>query len=310
MDELADSSAIAHDPAALAGRLAADGYLFFRGLLPEGAVRAAGSVVAAHLRAGGWTDAAGTPSAVPRAVNSRDALPDPAFHAALVSAEFNRIPYLPPLRAVVRHVLGPNAFSYPAKVLRAVYPERPGARPKGRYVHHDYPVSGIQDMLTSWIPLMDIPVRLGGLAVRPGGHLGPPKLPRPLGRIAQGWATTSYRPGDVIIFHCLIPHAALANTGSALRLSGDFRWQAAGQAPAELILLPARRAGSFATRAAGRPREMFSRMFGREPWWEPVPAGLTLVPRAQLVAVPPGPSRFFTVHPGWQRWRPPPGVVH
>jgi hypothetical protein len=55
---------------------------------------------------------------------------------------------------------------------------------------------------------------------------------------------------------------------------------------------------------------MFSRVFGRERWWEPVPAGLTLVPRAQLVAAPPGPSRFFTVHPGWQRWRPPPGVVH
>jgi hypothetical protein len=136
VDELADSSAMVHDPAALAGRLAADGYLFFRGLLPEGAVRAAGSVVAAHLRAGGWTDAAGTPSAEPRAVNSRDALPDPAFHAALVSAEFNRIPYLPALRDVVRHILGPDAFSYPAKVLRAVYPERPGARPRGRYVHH------------------------------------------------------------------------------------------------------------------------------------------------------------------------------
>jgi hypothetical protein len=309
VDELADSSGIVHDPGALAGRLAADGYLFFRGLLPEGAVRAARSAVTAHLRAGGWADATGAPSAVPRAVNSRDALSDPAFHAALTSAEFNRIPYLPPLRAVVRRILGPEAFSYPAKVLRAVYPERPGARPRGRYVHHDYPVSGIQDMLTSWIPLMDIPVRLGGLAVRPGGHLGPPKLPRPLGRIALGWATTDYRPGDVIIFHCLTPHAALANTGSVLRLSGDFRWQGAGQAPAELILLPARRADG-GPRADPAPREMFSRMFRREPWWEPVPAGLTLVPRAQLAGVPPGPSRFFAVHPGWQRWRPPPGVVH
>ena len=60
------------------------------------------------------------------------------------------------------------------KVLRAVYPERPQARPRGRYIHYDYGVSGVQDMLTSWIPLTDIPVRIGGLAVRPGGHLGPP----------------------------------------------------------------------------------------------------------------------------------------
>ena len=319
MDELADSSGMLGDQAALAARLAADGYLFFRGLLPEAPVRAARSTVSTHLRDGGWADGAGIPSAVPRAVNSRDALSDPAFRAALTSAEFNRIPYLPPLRAVIRCLLGPRAFSYPAKVLRAVYPERPGARARGRYVHHDYAVAGVQDMLTSWIPLMDIPVRLGGLAVRPGGHLGPPRLPRPLGRIAPGWATTSYRCGDVIIFHCLTPHAALANTGTALRLSGDFRWQAAGPvAPAELILRPAQRAGGpfgppvkrDGEAGGGQPPELFSRMFGREPWWEPVPAGLRLVPRAQLAAVPPGPSRFFPVHPGWQRWRPPPGAVH
>jgi hypothetical protein len=36
-----------------------------------------------------------------------------------------------------------------------------------------------------------------------------------------------------------------------------------------------------------QPPEQFSRLFRREPWWEPVPAGLTLYPRAQLVSVPP-----------------------
>ena len=84
-------------------------------------------------------------------------------------------------------------------------------------------------MLTSWIPLMDIPVRIGGLAVQPGGHLGPPRPPRPLSEAEPGWATTSYQPGDAIIFHCLTPHAALPNRGSALRISGDFRWQRFGQ---------------------------------------------------------------------------------
>jgi hypothetical protein len=94
-----------------------------------------------------------------------------------------------------------------------------------------------------------------------------------------GWATTSYQPGDVIIFDCLTPHAALPNRGSALRISGDFRWQRAGQpAPAELVLGP-----------AARPPELFSRLFGREPWWEPVPAGLVLYPRAQLVRTRPDP---------------------
>jgi Phytanoyl-CoA dioxygenase (PhyH) len=308
VDELADSSGLADDQEGLRRRLAADGYLFLRGLLPADQIRAAGAAVSERLRSGGWVDDRGTPSATPRAVNPMDALSDLAFRAAVTSAAFNRIPYLPQLRSVVRRVLGPDAFSYPAKVLRAVYPENPGARPRGRYIHCDYAVSGVQDMLTSWIPLIDIPARLGGLAVRPGGHLGPPQRPRPLSLAEPGWATASYRPGDVIIFHCLTPHAALPNTGSVLRLSGDFRWQRPdGPVPAELILGPASRSRAG---AGSRPPELFSRLFRAQTWWEPVPAGLTLSPKAQLVAHPPQPSRFFPVHPGWRHWQPPPAVVH
>jgi len=300
MEELADSAALASDPGGLRRRLAEDGYLFFRGLLPADDIRAAGQAVLARLRAGDWVDDRGIPSIEPHAVNSMDALADPAFRAAVITAEFNRVPYLASLRAVVRGILGPGAFSYPVKVLRAVYPERPEARPRGRYIHYDYGVSGVQDMLTSWIPLMEIPVLIGGLAVRPGGHLGPPRSPRPLGVAEPGWATTSYEPGDVIIFHCLTPHAALPNTGSSLRISGDFRWQRPDQpAPAELVLGP-----------KGRQPELFSRLFSGEQWWEPVPAGLALLPRAQMSAIPPGPSRLVAVHPGWKRWRPPPAAVH
>ena len=300
MDELADSASLAGDPGRLRRRLAGDGYLFFRGLLPASEVQAAGHTVLARLRSGGWVDDRGIPSVQPHAVNSMDALADPAFRAAMASADFNRLPYLAPLREMVRAVLGFAAFSYPVKVLRAVYPERPQARPRGRYIHYDYGVSGVQDMLTSWIPLMEIPVQLGGLAVRTGGHLGPPRRPRPLQSAEPGWATTSYEPGDAIIFHCLTPHAALPNRGSALRLSGDFRWQRPDQpAPAELVLGP-----------AARSPEMFSRLFRRERWWEPVPAGLTLHPRAPMITVPPGPSRLIAVHPGWKHWQPPSAVVH
>ncbi len=303
VDELADSASLVNDQAGLRRRLADDGYLFFRGLLPADEIRAAGQAVLAALRAGGWVDDRGIPSVQPRAVNSMEALHDPAFRTAMTSAAFNRIPYFPGLRAAVRRVLGPESFSYPVKVLRAVYPERPDARPRGRYIHYDFGVSGVQDMLTSWTPLMDIPVRIGGLAVQPGGHLGPPRPPRPLSPSEPGWATTSYQPGDVIIFHCLTPHAALPNTGSALRISGDFRWQRPDQpAPAELILGPRRPGG-------GRP-ELFSRLFGHERWWEPVPAGLALHPRAQMIGVTPGPSRLVAVHPGWKHWCPPPAAVH
>ncbi len=291
MQELADSSALVHDSAALRARLGADGYLFFRGLLPAGEVLAARQAVAERLAAGGWTDATGRPAGQPHMINAMDGLTDPAFRAALITPGLNKLPYRAELRGLVRRVLGAGAFSYPAKVLRAVYPE---TKTKGRFVHCDYMGSGVQDMLTSWLPLMEIPVQVGGLALRPGGHLGPPRPPRLFAGSGRGWASTDYRPGDVLVFHCLTPHAALPNRSAVLRLSTDVRWQLPDRpVPAEMVL-----------GLRGQQWELFSRLFGRAGWWEPVPDGLTLLPREQLAGRPPQPSMFFTVHPGWQRHRP------
>jgi hypothetical protein len=298
VDELADSSCLAGDPVALRARLADDGYVFLRGLLPAERVRAAGERVAAALQSGGWT-AAGSPL-LGRAAGPREAVADAAYRAAVMSLAFNALPYLAPLRGTIRRILGPGAFSYPVKVLRAVAPESPAERTRGRYIHCDYMGAGVQDMLTSWLPLAEVPAALGGLAVRPGGHQDAPRRPRLLNGTEPGWRTTDYRPGDVIIFHCLTPHAALPNTGHKLRLSADFRWQQPSHpAPSEMILGP-----------AGRRPELFCRLLGREPWWEPVPTGLTLKPSSELTARPPCPSQFFAVDSSWQRWQPPSGQVH
>jgi hypothetical protein len=298
VDELSDSCSLADDPAALRARLAADGYVFLRGLLPAERVRAAGERVAADLHAGGWTTA-GSPR-LGRAAGPQQALADPAYRKAVIGGAFNALPYLTPLRETVRRILGPGAFSYPVKVLRAVPLESPGEPHRGRYTHCDFMAAGVQDMLTSWLPLAEVPAVLGGLAVLPGGHRGRPWRPRLLTGAEAGWRTTDYRPGDVIIFHCLTPHAALPNTGHQLRLSADFRWQQPnGPVPSEMILGP-----------AGWPPELFSRLFSRQPWWEPVPAGLALRSRAELAGRPPGPSQLFAVDPSWQSWRPPPGPVH
>jgi Phytanoyl-CoA dioxygenase (PhyH) len=304
--ELADSIALQANPAALRQRLADDGYLFFRGLLRAADVNIARDSVRTELSLGGWTNGDGRPVGAQRAVTVRDALTDPSFRAALASRALNRLAYLPPLRGVIRQILGAGAFSYPAKVLRVVYPEPPYQVTKGRYIHQDLAVSGVQDMLTSWLPLMDIPAQLGGLAVLPGSHLGPPLRPELLRADKPGWATTDYRPGDVLLFHCLTSHAALPNHTDRLRISADFRWQAADQpAPAELVLGPA--AGPA---RRSRKAELFSRLLSRETWWEPVPDGLLLYARHELLSAPPAASRLFPVHPGWQRWRPPRAAVH
>jgi hypothetical protein len=301
--ELADSVALQADQQALRRRLAMDGYLFLRGLLPPADVRAAYDAVYAELSLGGWIDRDGRPAGKLRAVNVRDALADHSFRAAVVSRGLNRLPYLPPLRNLIRLILGTGAFSYPVKVLRTVYPEEPSQITRGRYIHQDFVTSGVQDMLTTWLPLMDIPAQLGGLAVLPGSQLGPPLRPRLLHADEPGWATTNYRPGDVLVFHCLTSHAALPNHADQLRISADFRWQAADQtAPAEMVLGPARRGGAQV--------ELYSRLLGRERWWEPVPSGLRLESRQQLAAARPAPSRLFAMHRAWQRWQPPTGPVH
>jgi hypothetical protein len=336
--ELVDSIALQADQAGLRRRLAEDGYLFFRRLLRPAHVQAAYDGVHAELSLGGWTELSvtdgqtqgrqernghgrggwpGRGSAArwagrePAAAGSRrpvgvqEALADPSFRAALASRGLNRLAYLAPLRAVVRQILGTGAFCYPAKVLRVVYPERRWEVTKGRYVHQDFAVTGVQDMLTTWLPLMDIAPQLGGLAVLPGSHLGPPLRPRLLPADEKGWATTEFRPGDVLLFHCLTAHAALPNHADRVRISADFRWQAADQpAPAELVLGPA------AIQARRGQVELYSRLLGAEPWWEPVPSGLMLRSRAELTAVPPPPSRLLAMHRGWQRWRAPAGPVH
>ena len=307
MQPLIDSGEAAADPGLLRHRLAADGYLFLRGLLPEADVRAAHDGVVAALHRGGWIDAAGRPAGKQRALTVKDALGDPAFRASLITPGLNRLPYLAPLRNLVRSVLGATAFSYPVKVLRTVYPERLPAVTLGRYVHQDYQNSGVQDMLTTWLPLMEIPAALGGLAVLPGSHLGPPARPRLLRADEPGWASADFMPGDVLLFHCMTAHAARPNRADLVRLSTDCRWQRSDQpAPAEMILRPADPLGQPAGQL-----ELFSRLFGHQPWWQRVPAGLDLRSRAALTAAsaPPAPSRFFALHPGWQRWRPPGGPL-
>ena len=125
-------------------RLAADGYVFLRGLgLPAEQVRAAGELVAAKLRAGGWTAAYCRARAGAGCV---EVLADPAYRAAVDQRGSHRDRlYLAPLRGTVR--LHPRrAFPYPVKVLRAVGPEVPAQRPGGPV--HPLRLHGAQESRT------------------------------------------------------------------------------------------------------------------------------------------------------------------
>ncbi len=187
----------------------------------------------------------------------------------------------------MRLLAGQGVFVYPVKIPRAVYPDRLGPHHLARFVHQDYRVFGTQDMFTMWLPLHDMPIEMGPLAVRPGSsRLGWPKGER-LAPRATGWASTHFRPGDALVFHCLTWHAALPNLSDRLRLSIDVRWQLA-QDPAPSRVLYGRRGPE---RTGGG--ELLGRRFGRSPWWHPVPAGLQVVETtAPPVGRPIAPSRY------------------
>jgi hypothetical protein len=287
--ELLDSTGLLPDVRALRERIAADGYLFFRRLLDPETVRQAGVAGLTHLQRAGWIENAPDPvSAGPcqpvRAVKMRDAFADPGYRRVLADPGFNRIPFSSPLADLMGRILGPAGFCYPLKLPRIVYPRSLVPRQPGNFVHKDY--RSVQDMFTCWVPLGDVPRTLGGLAIEPGSQHSSRVRIRPLERLERGWVTTDYQAGDVLVFHCLTTHAALANNEARMRFSAEYRWQLADQpAPRRLIV------GPFG-------REIGSRQLSRYPWWRPVPAGLALfddggdASRRPLLPAPP--SRFVS----------------
>ena len=292
MEELRDSTTSAGDWAALRDRIGSDGYVFVRGLVDPARAVEAGNVGRAELQRAGWLEPGVAPEAAPimrppHATDVAGAWADPGYRAFISSEAFNRLAYEPRLRRCLEGLMGATAFPYPMKVLRVVYPVSIVRVHGGRFVHQDYSVVGVPDMFTVWVPLMEVPRALGGLAVLPGSQRGPYVQPHVLDPREPGWVTTDYHPGDALIFHCLTAHAALPNGTQQLRLSGESRWQLADDpVPARMVLAP----------QGGGRRELWSRVFGRRDWWRPIPRGLHLVDEPRRDGPIPA-SRYVDVDP-------------
>jgi hypothetical protein len=289
--ELTDARSEFGDWQALRRRVESDGYVFMRGLLDPGTVRAVGRHGLGHLQRAGWMEpgpdpAYAGPRGPVRAVRMTDAFADPGYRRILADPSFNKIPFVSPLADLMGQILGSGGFCYPLKLPRIVYPVSSVPRQPGNTVHKDY--RSVQDMFTCWVPLGDVPRTLGGLAVRPGSQHTARVRYRPLEHLEPGWLTTDYEAGDVLVFHCLTTHAALPNREQRMRFSAEYRWQLADQpAPRRLVIGP-------------RGHEIGSRLFSRAPWWHPVADGLTLFddggPRAGPRSPVP-PSRFVSLIP-------------
>jgi hypothetical protein len=248
-----DSSGLLGDTDAVRQRLAEDGYLYLKRVLDRDAVlglrRSMLEVLARHgwIR-GGLSLMEGL--AVVQAVHEEIPEYAPVYDDLQRLQAFHEFAHRDDLVGVMREALGASAFPHPLKICRIGFPEHYEATTPP---HQDYPNNqGTTNLTAAWVPVGDVPMDLGPVAVLRGshrygmlplaGHMGPgrrqAKVPRQMLEELR-WHTTDFEAGDVLVFNSLTVHAALHNiTELELRLSVDFRYQLAGEALTEVCLHP------------------------------------------------------------------------
>jgi hypothetical protein len=247
-DEFLDSADLLDDRAALLRRLRADGFLFFRGLLPAGAIMTLRREVVQALGAAGWLVPGSDPmEARPSPLARRESDTSEYFDAYRRLQQlqrFHELAHYPSLTGLMQRILGSPLLVLPSKMARISLPDDLGFTTPA---HQDFrEVQGTVDTLTAWVPLGDCPRALGGLKILAGSHRNGMLPARPgtgPGGItvdvpAGTWYSTDFHAGDVLLFHGLTVHAARPNRSGRLRLSADFRYQAADEPVAASSLRP------------------------------------------------------------------------
>ncbi|HEU5474333.1 MAG TPA: phytanoyl-CoA dioxygenase family protein [Actinophytocola sp.] len=229
-EPMRDSTALCGDPAALRGRLRADGYLLLRGVLDPAAVL---RLRKSYLDS--W--AADTSSQSAYGVAGH-----PAYNFVR-SAEFADFVDQPALADLAAKLLGGPAHRLPRAILRHF---TGGTRQSSR-AHTDfaYMDQGSEDLITMWIPVGNCTPQGGGLVYLDGSHdvepdgltalrsvTDRPDDPRPLSHdlgwvarsLGRRWLWTHYRAGDVAIHTPHLVHAALDTNTPTARVSADIRF--------------------------------------------------------------------------------------
>ena len=129
MDELRDSTSIAGDAVALRGRVAEEGYVFFRGLLDAETVREVGHQVAATIQARGLLaprSSCADPRPRSRPPSIRDQSYWDLYRAAQAVEAVHRLPHDPRLKSLIRMLVGEDVFVHPGCILRMIWPASHG----------------------------------------------------------------------------------------------------------------------------------------------------------------------------------------
>jgi len=258
VSEFADSTPLLADAPALRARAEADGYLFLRGLIPDGALREVRAdilgVVARHgwLRPGqneqgGALDLEQLNQVPPGEMRLDIGVSSGAYDDIQKLESVHRLPHHPAILAVLERLLDGPVLVHPRHIIRAVTGHKDMVPTPP---HQDFPlIQGTSATWTCWIPLGDCPRSHGGLTVLRASHkngyvpiepaAGAGNIAAQLCPFETDWVSADYRMGDILLFPSYTIHRALPTQyPDDIRLSYDVRYQRADQEVEEKSLLP------------------------------------------------------------------------
>lgn len=230
----------------LRGRMFRHGYVFVRGALPADVVLNVRRQMLAFMGEAGWLDSSrpqmdgyANLAYPPTSEGKQDYFA--VYRKVLKMPDFHNLPEHANLRDIAGKLLDhPNPFVHPRRIGRMTFPNFESATTPPHQDH--FYIRGATETYSCWMPLGDVPVSLGGLAVWPGSHrlgfrehdkmtvgavggrgVDPDALALP---DAPVWHTTDFKPGDALFFHAFTVHKAIPNrSGDQMRLSTDNRYQ-------------------------------------------------------------------------------------
>jgi ectoine hydroxylase-related dioxygenase (phytanoyl-CoA dioxygenase family) len=205
------------DPSRLRALFDDQGYLFFRDVLDQDAVLAAGRQVVRTLIEQGLVQR--MPLSGADDASLQDALNAQQLWERLVTT--------PSVAAFFTKVAGAPVRFIPLARYRVMAPG------SATLTHQDALLNPGFDMTTAWIPLMAVDAELGGLAVAEGSHRRGCVPLEELPPLEDLWRGAVYEPGDVVLMHEALVHTGLPNRSpDGLRLSIDVRFQNPAAPPA------------------------------------------------------------------------------
>ena len=249
MKPFKDSTDIAGNGPLLRARMHEDGYLFIRSLLPGEILEALRSAFLEIAREAGWARKDTPREDAIADVNGFCVEPEPAYmdvYAEMYGLEaFHALQHHPNIVTLLQRMAGEPILPHARIIARTIFPQREAYTTPA---HQDFiPIQGTAETYTAWIPLADLPSRMGGLQVAAGSHrkgvydfkpalgAGGIEITDPL---EGAWVNSPFDQGDVLFFHSMLVHKGLPNRSDRLRMSIDARYQRISDPIAPGSILP------------------------------------------------------------------------